>query len=409
MKRFGKIILCTMLAFCTLSAISSCGSVKQKTDDTSSDTSTAETETNTAPDSPVVIPMNGENGMDFIIEFPEGKEITILQITDTQMQELSGARNENRYNQIKNAHFTSDVHDHEIRVWRYMDEGVERAQPDLIVLTGDNIYGELDDDGSMWLELCEHMDSYGIPWLVVFGNHDNESGKGVMWQIEQLKNSEHCVFAEGNVTGNSNYNVVIKQGEEYKYLFYLLDTNGCFVNLNNYGERLMPDNPDIDKIQQSSGIFEDQIAWIRESAQSIFAEYGTLPVMMFYHIPPSESADAANELYPDTYTPEFISSAPFAPDREGDLGFATEPIVGGFYAPDFFAAAKEIGCVGMFMGHQHKVSTSILYDGIRITYGLKTGTYDYHETDMLGTTKITIGEDNSFAVEYLESELEYLG
>lgn len=430
MKKFCKTFLLSMLAVCTLCTFSSCGGGKsgeQETETVNTETAKPSVESETAPTEtaseettppetapapltePLVTPMNGENGIDFILEFPDGEEITVLQITDTQMQELSGVRNENRRTQVGNAFFSHGIHDHETRVWRYMDEGVSNANPDLIVLTGDNIYGELDDDGSMWLELVAKMDSYGVPWLVVFGNHDNESGKGVLWQIEQLQNSEHCVFAQGSVTGNSNYNVVIKQGGEYKYLFYLLDTNGCSEKPHNPGEGMMPDNPDLAKIMQVGGVHDDQIQWMRESSASVFAEFGNLPVMMFYHIPPVESAAAVSTLYSDSYFPDIIAYSPFAPDADGDFGFATEPLGGFNLGNGFFGAAKEIGCVGMFVGHQHKVSTSILYDGIRITYGLKTGTYDYHETDMLGTTKITIGTDNSFTVEHQESELEYIG
>lgn len=425
MKKLCKTILFSMLAVCTLCTLSACGGseVKETTSHetkapSAADETTLETEANTETEPaeteapltyPIVTPMNGENGIDFIIEFEAGKDITVLQMTDTQMQELSGVRNDNRKNQVGNAFFSNGIHDHETRVWRYMDEGVAKADPDLIVLTGDNIYGELDDDGSMWLEFIAKMDSYQVPWLVVFGNHDNESGKGVMWQIEQLQNSQYCVFAQGNVTGNCNYNVVIKQGGEAQYLFYLLDSNGCSEKPHNPGEGLLADNPDLDKIMQTGGIFDDQIQWMRNSSAAIFEEFGSLPVMMFYHIPPSESAAAVNTLYADTYYPELLAYSPFVPDLGDDFGFATEAIGGFNLGNGFFAAAKEIGCVGMFVGHQHKVSTSILYDGIRITYGLKTGTYDYHETDMLGTTKITLGTNGAFTVEHQDSELEYIG
>ena len=53
--------------------------------------------------------------------------------------------------------------------------------------------------------------------------------------------------------------------------------------------------------------------------------------------------------------------------------------------------------------------TSIVYDGIRLTYGMKTGTYDYFHQDMLGSTLITLcDQDTSPIVEYLHSRLEYV-
>ena len=349
-----------------------------------------------------VTDMQGEMGLDFMIDFPAGKDLTILQITDTQMQTMSGVRNETRRIQVGNAFFSSLPDDFEFRVWRYMDEAVEKAKPDLIVLTGDNIYGELDDSGEMWLALIEKMDRYGVPWFTVFGNHDNESGKGVAWQVEQLEASEYCIFRQGGVSGNSNYNLLIRQGGEPKFLLYMMDSNGCTTKPNNPGEGMMPDNVDIDKIEQTAGFRTDQVTWMTDSAKSIRGTYGKVPVLIFYHIPVYESVKAAYKIYPSA-----SSSMPFTPDQEGDLGMATEALVG-VSSSRFWKSAKNIGCTGMFVGHQHKVATSIVCEGIRVTYGLKTSTYDYHDTELLGATKITLAEMGSeFAVEYLYTELSY--
>lgn len=342
----------------------------------------------------------GENGVDFVLEFPQDKEITVLQIADTQMQRYGVGRNDTRIAQTTAAFFTDMPQDHQTRVWQYMDEAVEASQPDLIVLTGDNIYGEMDDDGQMWMALCEKMDSYRTPWLTVFGNHDNESAKGVTWQIEQLQKSEYCVFAQGEVTGNSNYSVLIQQGDTPKYLFYLLDTNGCRVIESNPGEAMMPDNVDIDKICQTQGLQADQLAWVRTGSAKAFAAYGRVPVLMFFHIPPEEARTAVDTLYPDAY-----SKVSFRPDREGDLGIGREKH-SGFACEGFWELAGEIGCEGIFVGHQHKIATSIVYDGIRITYGLKTGTYDSHSSDLLGATEISLGDDG-VRVNYLYSQIAY--
>ena len=358
----------------------------------------------TAPDDLApyrVTSVNDESGLDFVIDFPAGKDLTVLQITDTQMQTMAGARNETRRIQVGNAFFSALPDDFEFRVWRYMDEAVEKACPDLIVLTGDNIYGELDDSGAMWLALIEKMDSYEIPWCVIFGNHDNESAMGVTWQIEQLMNSEYCIFKQGSVTGNCNYNLLIRQGGEAKFLFYMMDSNGCHTNPNNPGEGLMPDNVDIEKLQQTPGFGSDQKSWLRKTAGSIRESYGEVPVLLFYHIPIIDIAQSILEIYPSA------GNLPFSPDRPGDLGMAKEMITG-VSCGRLWRDAKLIGCTGMFVGHQHTVATSIECDGIRVTYGLKTGTYDYHDKELLGSTKITLAEHGgTFAVEYLYSSLPY--
>lgn len=336
----------------------------------------------------------GDNGIDFILNFNQQRDIKILQLADLQIQDLDNARNENRKNQLRGAFFSHGVKDHQTRVWRYVDEAVWLTAPDLIVLTGDNIYGETDDDGSDWDELCNKLDSYRIPWLTVFGNHDNESYKGVLWQIERLKASKYCVFSRGNVTGNSNYSVLISQNGKAKYLFYMLDTNGCTVKLHNPGESLMPDNVDYHELQQGYGIFNDQISWFENSYSQVEERYGKLPVMMFMHVPP---ADVRKVSLPfDEY---FCNEASF--------GICKEPMGGFDLGNNFFLAAKRSNCKGLFVGHQHKVATSFLLDGIRVTYGLKTSTYDYHDKDMLGSTMITLNGGENFSVEYLFSKLKY--
>lgn len=344
-----------------------------------------------------------ENRIDFELIFPEGKDIKILQFSDIQLMKLSGVRNDNRYNQVYNTFFSHGIHDNEIRVWQYVDEAVSQAKPDIIVLIGDNIYGELDDDGILWLELCKKIDSFEVPWIVIFGNHDNESAKGVRWQIKQLEKYKNCVFRQGKVTGNSNYTVAVKQGKKYKYMFYMLDTNGCCVK-NNPGEAMMPDNKDIKLIEQTEGVAPDQIEWMLECYRQSSKVIGQVPSLLFMHIPPDEVFTALKTIYSDTYT-----SVPFYPDKNGDSGMSRE-IPWGFVNAEFYPAALEIGCTGMFFGHWHEIATSITYKDIRLTFGLKTGTYDQHFPGMLGSTLITINEsDNSFSVENLHSQLEYVG
>lgn len=349
-----------------------------------------------------VTDMEGEEGLDFIIDFPAGKDLTILQIADTQIIDLGGVRNELRGLQLGEVCFSTLPDLLEFRIWRYMDEAVEKSTPDLIVLTGDNIYGETDDSGELWLALIEKMDSYGIPWCAVFGNHDNESGKGVQWQVEQLMASQYCIFRQGTVSGNSNYNLLIRQGGEAKFLFYMMDSNGCTTIPNNPGEGIMPDNVDIDKIRQTAGFSNNQVTWMGVSANSIHKTYGEVPVLAFYHILGTDAAQRIKNIYPSTW-----SSLPFSPDLKGDFGEAKE-VIGGAETGRFWKIAKAIGCTGIFVGHQHKVATSIVCDGIRVTYGLKTGTYAYHDEELLGSTKITLAENGgTFEVEYIYSELPY--
>ena len=337
------------------------------------------------------------DGADFVIEFAEGQDIKILQFADLQSEVWQNARTKGLERSLRESRLVNNIPDDVFL--EFITEAITKNEPDLIILTGDNICGDTDDLGEQWLKLIHHLDSFKTPWLCVFGNHDSESNMGVTWQAEQLINSEYCIFAEGEVTGNCNYNVLLKQGDEYKYLFYMVDTHG--ENFNPTG--ILDDNVDADKAFPA-GIYDDQLEWLENSAENIYSTIGQrLPVLIFQHIPPHESGIAVRELYPDTY-----DKFPFYADREGDLGWATEAHGGIDTGGKYWDIAKRIGCVGMFVGHQHEISTSIVYDGIRITYGLKSSVDSYYNPDMLGSTVINIrAADNSFDIEYVNSELGY--
>lgn len=67
---------------------------------------------------------------------------------------------------------------------------VAQAYPDLIIITGDIVYGSFDDSGATLRWMCKLLDSFEIPWAPVFGNHDNESKMGVAWQCRQLEKKQ---------------------------------------------------------------------------------------------------------------------------------------------------------------------------------------------------------------------------
>lgn len=346
----------------------------------------------------------GENRVDFVMDFALDRDIKIMQITDTQLQNWYGARTSERQEQVMGIFANGMAKNHEIRAWRYVREGFDRIKPDIIVATGDNIYGELDDDGQMWLEFIEVMDSFGVPWLMVFGNHDNESAKGVTWQIDQLKNSKYCIFKQGGlIDGNSNYNVLVTRRGTPQFLLYMMDTNGCHVVNTKTGEGLNVGNVDLRKLKSSTGFGTSQVDWMVNSSKKAFEKYGKVPTLLFQHVPLPEARTAIVSKYEDT-----CETLPFYPSEPGDQGMAREIASGFSTIQGLWKKLKEMNCKGAFFGHQHRIATSIVYDGIRLTYGLKTSTYDSHAVDMLGVTKITLNEKlKNIDVVYVHTNFDY--
>ena len=62
---------------------------------------------------------------------------------------------------------------------------VAQTQPDLILLTGDYVYGDYDDNGSCFREQTDFFDSLGVYWAPIFGNHDNDSDSNYARWLEE--------------------------------------------------------------------------------------------------------------------------------------------------------------------------------------------------------------------------------
>ncbi|MBR2335156.1 MAG: metallophosphoesterase [Clostridia bacterium] len=316
---------------------------------------------------------------DFTVNVDREGEIRILQLTDMQVIDATQMRYPERLGGSSLVNWVPEKHYNNL--YQYMDELIERANPDLIIITGDIIYGEFDDSGRSMVEFVAHMDSYKIPWAPVYGNHDNESRMGVEWQNQQFIDSKYCLFAKGNVFGNGNYTVDIVQNGELIRRLCMVDSNGC------HGAGV------------SQGIREDQIKWLEE-----YGKADDAPAFVCYHIP---TADFTNVSIAKGY-----QSAPDVPgdvhnyticretdDKKADFGRKIERLEAGGQV-ELMPTFKKIGADGIFTGHCHCINTSIVCEGIRFTFGLKTGTYDYFHGDAMGGTLITI-EGKSFSVEHI--------
>ncbi len=296
-----------------------------------------------------VTPQPVEELVDFVIDVESGRKVRVLQFTDTQIIDAAQARPGRTG--VDAINWATDRMD--ARLFDYMREIVREYRPDLILITGDLVYGEFDDNGTSFLRLIEVMDSFGIPWAPVFGNHDNESKKGVDWQCQQLENAKHCLFKQGTLTGNGNYSIGIVQGGQLVRTFYMLDSGGCLRN---------------------PGLGADQIAWYTGSINTIKALHPDTRASLAFHIQMEvwKQAFAVNGMS-DTKTYDFDKDA--SEETFGYVGSGLKtPWDDGFLV---WNGLKELEIVdSVFVGHEHSNSASIEYEGIRLAYGLKTGTYD---------------------------------
>lgn len=294
--------------------------------------------------------------LDFIVEAPCGRDLTVLQISDPQIIDSSKVRFSDRLNPVEKAYWSPDKLDE--RCYDYLREIIENTCPDFILITGDLVYGEFDDDGKLLQQFINFMDGYRIPWTPVFGNHDNESVLGAVWQSEQLEKAEYCLFKRGTVSGNGNYTVGITENGILKRVFVMFDTHGC---------------------RSEMGLYPDQIAWYQETLKNIKSVEPNVKISFVMHVQPMVFKDAFAKY---GFSNNNTVSNPINIDgienhAKTDFGYLGADLKNPWDSDKkIWNDIKDLGTDSVFVSHQHSNSGSVVYDGVRFQFGQKSSTYD---------------------------------
>ena len=351
-------------------------------------------------DFPVV---NAETLVDFVVEVEEGRDPVVLMLSDLQIIDASQQRKDDRLGAyLSERYHRGNVED---RLLRYVREAVSRAKPDLILLVGDNVYGEFDDSGYALQVLIELMDSFGIPWAPVMGNHDCETKLGQDWLCQQYENARYCLFKRGTLTGNGNYSIGITQGGKLVRTFFMLDSAS-----SRTASKRSP-----------YGFAQDEIAWYTEKMTAIKQASAPTGISIMTHVPMQACVDA---LLSFGFTNVTGAPVDFDVNKNDNIfGVANEASDGWDMNYSVWNGLKALGVDSMFFGHVHGISAGFNYDGVIVQFGLKTGTYDalnYRAEDgsigwsysdlgdpITGGTVIPVSrKDGSIAPYHIETEIE---
>lgn len=326
--------------------------------------------TNTSTSDLSTLVPSGEFPCDYKVTAKNNRRFKVLQLSDTQIA----------------------YPNHLEGVFDLIDYEIQTSNPDLIMLVGDNVYGRYDTDGYILTQLCEKLESYNIPWAPIFGNHDNECPLGVDWQCNLFTSYEHCLFKQrSELSGNSNYSIGCFIGESLVHTIYMMDTKGCFI-----GEINGPIVP--------YGISDEQLEFIT-TTQTKAKAYAGKDVKGFVsvHVMPTIFNTACLEKYNANTGPGLAEGGFEIPGNpDGDFGKVLSPISRNYDGDGkVFDTYKINNIDGIFAGHNHLCNASVLYEGIRMTFGLKSGKTDEFDINMLGGTIISIRADDTFSVEHL--------
>ncbi|MBD2866379.1 MULTISPECIES: metallophosphoesterase family protein [Paenibacillus] len=226
---------------------------------------------------------------------------------------------------------------------------IAKEQPDLVVYTGDVI-------GSMqsvhppvsFLQATEAPERLGVPWTVVFGNHDADKKDFDKEELmEAVLTRQHCFAKAGpselHGLGNHALTVTARDGSAGGALFML--DSGQY------------DGDDYEWIHT------DQIQWYVKTSEAMRHRWGrTIPALAFFHIP----------------LPEYDTVW----ETGNCVGRKGEKVCSPKLNSGFFTAMVEQGDVmATFVGHDHVNDYCGEYRRIRLCYGLKTGYNGYPHND----------------------------
>ncbi len=349
-------------------------------------------------------------GYDYVLDFDSDREFKILQITDTQIIDSSQRRYEKRLSQGEITKYAPE--NIEDLAFSYIRELVKKTNPDLIIMTGDNVYGEFDDSGAVTEAFVAFMETLKIPWAPVYGNHDNESIQGVEWQNAQYENAVYCLFkARHNLGGNGNYSIGLSRHGEIERAVYMMDSNGCgdayrYMNWSTmqWVELTNTKNKEAEgDVKTSQGFTPEQTEWYYDMALRTNSIAGkTIPHILGFHIQTTAIVEGSTSFgywYDETFDNKIRHEiGRFEETQEGDMGSENKNGADNIYTGGWGEQNDEqkvvskrliqymnaTGGDGAFFGHEHVCNASIDYAGIRWTFGLKTGTYDEDPKEDMG-------------------------
>lgn len=297
-------------------------------------------------------------------------------------------------------------------------EVVKKAQPDLVVVTGDVAYpvpfqaGTFNNqkEAEMFATL---MDSLGVYWTMTFGNHDTEiyslyTREEIVERVYTQNKWKYCIFTEGpsNIDGKGNQLInVQKTNGEITQSLYLVDSHS-YTDGDYFGIAWKYDK-----------IHDNQVEWYAQCVEKVNETNvargftGDVKSLMFFHIPLVQFQTAWDEFVNNGH--KNTENVTYYYGVAGEKGEKCYP---GKADGKMFDKILELGSTkGVFCGHDHYNNFSIDYKGVRLTYGMSIDYLAYpgiyKKIAQRGGTLITVENTGSFDVApiaYQSNDMSYM-
>ncbi|GKB14269.1 probable cytosolic oligopeptidase A, partial [Tanacetum coccineum] len=243
----------------------------------------------------------------------------------------------------------------------FLTRMIQAEKPDLIVFTGDNIFGHDATDAVASLNAAfAPAIASGIPWAAVLGNHDQESTlrrEGVMKYIVGMKHTMSQLNPSGFdvIDGFGNYNLEVHGVEGSSFMNKSI-LNLYFLDSGDYST--VPSIPGYGWIKPS------QQFWFQQTSKKLQNSFKA-PGLAYFHIPLREYA--------------ILDSSSFTGVKQ-EAGISSASVNSGF-----FSTLVEAGDVkSVFTGHDHLNDFCGNVAGIHLCYA---GGFGYHAYGKAGWSR----------------------
>ncbi|XP_008775948.2 probable inactive purple acid phosphatase 29 [Phoenix dactylifera] len=250
----------------------------------------------------------------------------------------------------------------------FINRVIQAENPDLVVFTGDNIFGSDSTDAAKSLDMAyAPVVDRKLPWAAVLGNHDQEgtlSREGVMQHIVGMPHTLSHLNPEGvDIDGFGNYNLEVG-GVEGSALANKSVLNLYFIDSGDYST--VPSIPGY--------------GWIKPSQQLWFQKTSSRLQKGYMSTPEAQKQPAPGLVYFHIPLPEYISF-----EASNFTGVKQEGISSASINSGFFATMVEAGDVkAVFTGHDHLNDFCGKLTGIQLCYA---GGFGYHAYGKAGWSR----------------------
>ena len=258
---------------------------------------------------------------------------------------------------------------------------------DLIVLTGDNISSTSLVKPYAALAINEFMsiyEKYGIPVVMVYGNHDDENTTAdKAFQLSVYERYKCFIGCAGEDFGESHL------GTYYVPVYSSADKNKMVNNI------WMIDSGTYNEENDLGGyacVTKKQVEWYKKTSEKLERENGhKIPSLMFQHIVVPEIWDALDE-HAEKVEGGVEHGGKYYTLPEGAKGVLGETPCPPNYTNGQFDAILERGDVmAMFFGHDHVNTYEVNYRGVDLCNTPGVGFRSYNSIDE-GVRLITLDE-----------------